>query len=111
MVIISKKADASLALVIIIIVVLFLAWLVNIGSRECYNNKDCAPGSYCGSDFSCHEMQSIIIKNNYILPSIIIGIAIILAALIIKWKDISNIIKKKPKEPNSEQKVYYSHNF
>ncbi|MBS3132330.1 hypothetical protein J4212_07910 [Candidatus Woesearchaeota archaeon] len=60
---------------------------MNLGQRECSSNESCGKGYYCGSDFSCHEMPTIektVVQNNLIVPSIIIGIAIIIAAFVMK---------------------------
>ncbi len=85
----SKKSEVGLTvIVILIIVVLFLGWLFNISQRECRSNKDCNSEEYCGSDFSCHpypKIQKTIIQYNFLLPSIIIGIAIIIVAIIFNW--------------------------
>jgi len=97
----SRKADGGLTIVlIVVIIVVFLGWLVNLGSKECRNNSDCSSGNYCGSDFLCHQIPVIektVSKNNFIMPSIIIGLAIIIAAYILK----SDRLKFKPKK--SEQ--------
>jgi len=37
----GKKADGGLtAVVIILIIIVFLGWLVNMGKRECSSNKE-----------------------------------------------------------------------
>ena len=74
----------SQKLVIVIIAVLFVGWLININQRECSRNKDCSSDEYCGSDFSCHSYPAIQnnAQSNLLLPSIILGIAIVAAAII-----------------------------
>ena len=91
-----KKSEAGLlVIIIVIIVVFFLGWLFNLSQRECRTNKDCGSESYCGSDFSCHQfptIQKTVIQYNFLFPSIIIGVAVIIAAIIFRWNKI------KPKE-------------
>jgi len=86
-----KKGDAGIAIaLIVVVIVLFLAWLVNIGNRECNSNKDCGSDMYCGSDFTCHSypnVQKTVVQYSLILPALIIGIAIVVAAYIFKRKE------------------------
>lgn len=88
----NKKADGGLtAIVIIIIAVVFIGWLVNLGSRECNSNKDCREDSYCGSDFACHKIPVIektVYRQSLVLPILFICITIIIVALIWKWEVI-----------------------
>jgi uncharacterized protein YpmB len=97
----NKKSEALIIILIVIIVVVFLGWIVSIGSKECRSNSDCSSEFYCGSDFACHKIPTIektIVKNNLIFPSTIIGIAIIIAAIIIKWSKLPFRKRIKPKE-------------
>jgi len=80
-----KKSEAATTLLIIIVIVFFLGWLINVGQRECKSNRDCGSESYCGSDFSCHSyptIQKTVVKYNLFWPAVIIGVAIIIAAII-----------------------------
>ncbi|MBW2976750.1 hypothetical protein KY347_04865 [Candidatus Woesearchaeota archaeon] len=82
-----KKSEALTITLIIVVVLIFIGWLVSFSSRECRTNSHCADGFYCGSDFACHQIPVIektVVKNNLLVPSIIIGIAIILSAVILK---------------------------
>ena len=97
-----KKADGGVtAIIIIIIVLVFIGWLVNIGGRECRTNKDCGEEAYCGSDFACHQIPVIERSTgaSYTLPALIIGLAMIVTAVIIKWDSI------KPNRSLAENKV------
>ena len=98
----SKKSEMFLALLFgLIIVLFFIGWLVNIGSRECRTNSDCGSDFYCGSDFSCHQIpvvEKTIVKNNLIVPSLIIGIAIIIAAIVLKWRKMPFRNRNGPEE-------------
>ena len=100
-----KKSEAGLiAVLIIVIVLIFLGWIFNLSQRECRSNKDCGSESYCGSDFVCHPYPTIektIVKYNLIVPSLIIGIAIIITAIIFNWEKIKareKITEHKTKE-------------
>jgi len=82
----NKKAELFSLILIIIVITVALGWLINLGSRECRSDTQCPADNYCGSDFSCHSIPTIektIIKNNLLVPSIIIGLAIIIAAIVL----------------------------
>ena len=101
---IYKKSEAGLTLIIIIIIILvFLGWVVNLSQRECKSNRDCSSESYCGSDFSCHTyptIQKTVVQYNFFAPSIFIAIAIIIAAIIFNWDKIKT---EKPQEEKPEE--------
>ncbi|MEK6983887.1 MAG: hypothetical protein AABX33_04905 [Nanoarchaeota archaeon] len=84
----NKKSDIGIGVVfLIVILILFIGWLYNINQRECMSNRDCSSEAYCGSDFSCHQFptkQNSDAQDSLLLPSIIIGLAIIVAAVIFK---------------------------
>ena len=88
----NKKADGGLtAIVIIVVILIFIGWLVNLSNRDCSKDNDCKDGQYCGSDFSCHdfkivEKDTIVQQFSLTGPAIIIGIAIVIAAIILKGK-------------------------
>src|SRR3989344_6487577 len=91
----NRKAEAGLVTIfIIVIIVLFFGYLINVSQRECKSNKDCGSEEYCGSDFSCHSyptIQKTIVQNNFLLPSIIIAIAIIIAAFMFNSDKIKSL--------------------
>ena len=100
----SKRGEALTIIVIIVIIILFLTWVVSVNSRECRNNSQCDNGFYCGSDFACHQIPTIektIVKNNLILPSFIIAIAIIIGAIIMK-SGFPFRIRIEPRENKAE---------
>ena len=117
----SKKSEAGLVAIIIIIVVLFsFGWLYNINQRECSRNKDCSSESYCGSDFSCHQypnIQNNIVQYNFFWPALIIGIALIIGAWIFrreqataeepKQTEYVSAVEKKPEEVEEITEPYY----
>ena len=108
----SRKSEAGLVIVLVIIIVaLFVGWLISYNSRECRSNRDCGSESYCGSDFACHQypnIQKTVAEYNFILPSLILGIAIIIFALIFNWEKISP--KQKPHEPEHIEEHTHSIN-
>lgn len=108
----GKKADGGFtAVVIILIVIVFLGWLVNIGGRECSSNKECKDSEYCSSDFACHDIPVIekittptIIQRDYSSlkgPVTILGLAAIITAVILR-------VKKNKKEKPAEDPAYYT---
>jgi len=108
-VLLHKKADAVAAIIIVLIIVIFLGWLISIGNRECNSNKDCRDGYYCTVEHSCNKIpvieKEIIVQNNYIWPSVVIGLAIIIAAIILRYK--RNGKKEEPKEDKAPEEPYY----
>ena len=83
----SKRGEIVLIILIILIITFSLGWLINLGSRECRSNSQCDNDFYCGSDFACHQIPVIektIVQNNLVIPSIIIGIAIVIAAIVLR---------------------------
>lgn len=98
----NKKADGGLTIIIVVVIILaFVGWLVGVGNRECNTNNDCGKGSYCGSDFACHEIP-VIEKSSggYIVPALILGISMIIAAAILKWDKLR---PSKPKDILNEK--------
>lgn len=104
----NKKAnEAIIAVLVVIIVIIIIAWLVNLGSKECRSDKHCEEDSYCGSDFTCHKIPVIektVVNQEYDFTSaaLILGIAIIIAAVILKWKR-----KDKDKGGKKESNEFY----
>lgn len=108
----SKKGDIGIGIIfLIVIIVFFIGWLAEVNQRECKTNRDCGKTSYCGSDFACHEypvVQQTIVHYNFLLPSLIIGIAIVLAAFIYRWsqngqKEEIAIEEQKPTAKEQEE--------
>ena len=89
---VHKKSEAGLVVILILVIaVFFFGWVINLGQRECKSNSDCNSESYCGSDFSCHTfptIQKTVVRHNFVLPSVIIGIALVIAAVIFRWDKI-----------------------
>ena len=114
---INKKSEAGLVIILIVIIVLFFfCWLINVGQRECKSNMDCGSESYCGSGFSCHtfpNIQKTVDQYDLFWPAVAIGIAIIIAAFILKWqktiseeiKEQQTIVKVQKEEPFEVEEV------
>ena len=90
-----KKSEAGFIFIFIfVIIILFLGLFANLdhgfgAGTGCRGNRDCGADAYCGSDFLCHQfptIQKTVVQYNFIIPSIIIGIAIVIAAIIFRWK-------------------------
>src|SRR3989344_7479351 len=105
----NKKADAGLGMFLIVaLIALVFVWYVNISQRECSSNKDCNSESYCGSDFSCHPypvIQKTEVHYSLWLPSLIIAIAIVIAAALFNWDKVERIMKKDAKNNISHQEI------
>ena len=106
----NKKADAGLGMFLIVaLIALVFVWYVNISQRECSSNKDCNFESYCGSDFSCHPypvIQKTEVHYSLWLPSLIIAIAIVIAAALFNWDKVERIMKKDAKNNISHQEIH-----
>ncbi len=108
----NKRADGGLtAIVIIVVILVFLSYLVNISQRQCSSNKDCSDGSYCGSDFSCHKIpvierqtSPVVVNRDYTGAAWVIGIAIVIASIFFNWDKIFH----RKKERVNEEKVYHN---
>lgn len=82
------------AFVVIVIIAFSIAGAATVlkvveGRKECKVNSDCQSNNYCGSDFKCHPFPAIentIVKNDWTVPAAIIGLAIVLAAMILRRK-------------------------
>jgi len=103
----NKRSEiVTIIFLTIIFSAIALFALIDISSRECRSDSQCPADNYCGSDFSCHQIPTIektVVKNNLILPSIIIGIAIIIAAIVLRFGKIYPSKKNEaPKQPSSE---------
>lgn len=79
----NKKANVLVIVGIIIIVL--LAWLIAVASYDCNSDNDCGEGYYCDVKHNCNKVP-VIERNSLEKPALIIGAAIITAALILKWK-------------------------
>ena len=85
----GKKATAVPMLAGAIILVILVAWIMVIAARECDHDSDCGENNYCGSDFKCHKHQIITVeRNNLVVPSIVLSVSIIIAALLLRTRKI-----------------------
>mgnify|MGYP001576683695 CR=1 FL=1 len=85
----NKRAELMMGLALLAIVFLiFVGWLITINKRECTSDSYCGEGYYCGSDFGCHKMpvyEKTVVDNSLVAPAVIIGLAIVLAAIVLRW--------------------------
>lgn len=82
----GKRANAGAIVLLIIVILILIYWIVNLSSRECNSDKDCGTDRYCGSDFKCHDKIINKVEYNLMGPAVILGIAIIVGAIILRWK-------------------------
>ncbi|MBI2658608.1 hypothetical protein HYX05_00715 [Candidatus Woesearchaeota archaeon] len=110
----NKKSEAATTLLVILVIVFLIGWLVNVNQRECKRNSDCSSESYCGSDFSCHSyptIQKTVVQYNLFWPAVIVGIALVLAALIYKngefrfRKEQKQVVEHKAEEKKPAEDV------
>ena len=83
----NNKGNSVLIILILILVgAIFTISLVNLSKRDCTKDKDCSGDAYCGSDFECHEFPEKIVvrENNWVWPALILGVALIVAAYILR---------------------------
>jgi ABC-type antimicrobial peptide transport system permease subunit len=83
----QKKGSAAIAVLVIIILVGAIYWIVGLAKRECSKDSDCGSDRYCGSDFTCHDykiVQKTVVNYDLIIPSIIVGIAIVIGAYVLR---------------------------
>ena len=77
----NKKGNFGLIIVACLLGVIVLVTLVmDVATRGCSRNKDCANNQYCGSYFECHDFpEKIIVKQNEYIPAAgLIAMAVII---------------------------------
>ncbi|MFH1276256.1 MAG: hypothetical protein ABIH82_04020 [Candidatus Woesearchaeota archaeon] len=85
----GKKGSITLTVItLILVIVVILIYLFNLVGSECDKNSDCSENSYCGADNECHEYppQVVVKENNFLLASIVFGVCLIVAAIILRKK-------------------------
>src|SRR3989344_5418453 len=92
----SKHGVGPLIVVLLAIIIVFVViWLSGIVKRECSKDSECQQDNYCGADFQCHEQKmvtrTIVYNYNLFGASVVIGLAIILTAIILKSRRIKHI--------------------
>ena len=99
-----KKAEGMLgAIVIVLIVIIFFVWLIGEAQKECRRDSDCNNG-ICNSNFECVSIQKSNSAQNFNTGALILGVALIIAALIMKWDKIFGKKEKKELEEEKEEK-------
>ncbi|MBD3310346.1 hypothetical protein GF351_03950 [Candidatus Woesearchaeota archaeon] len=87
----NKKGNiAVIAVLGVIIIIIVVAWLVSIAARDCDRDLECPGEMYCGSDFRCHKpavLEKTEVHNDFHLTyaAVIIGVAIVIAAFILRY--------------------------
>lgn len=88
----GRKADGAVAIMAILLIVVIIIWIVQAvdASRECKSDEQCAEEQYCTSEFKCKdipviEKEIIVEKTNIPRTALFLGLAIIIAALIIRF--------------------------
>jgi hypothetical protein len=87
----SKKGQSvgPTTVFIVMISLIFIAWLIIYSQRECHSNADCDADAYCGADFSCHKYPQItqtIRRSDFTGAAFLVGLAIVAAAIILRRK-------------------------
>lgn len=96
----KRAQGAAVSLLIIIVIIILVIWVSSCERGECRQDSDCADNNYCGADKACHQIPIInqtVVQYNLTLPSLIIGVAIVIAAIILRRK-------RPPKQPKKPQK-------
>ena len=100
----NRKGEVFTVTIVVIIIAFFLAWLINLGYRECNSNDDCGSGYYCDVGHTCNQIpvleKEIVIQNQFLWPSIILGVAIVAAAVILRHK------RNDKKEAHEKLKIH-----
>ncbi len=90
-----KVQSGTLIVILIIVSLILISW---VGGWECLNNSDCNSDEVCTVKHTCYkpaipEKTVYITETKYAGAAIILGIAIILAAIILSKKNLN--FKKK----------------
>ncbi len=83
----NVKGNMGLVVVIVVLALALLAVVItNSAGHECEKNSECAENSYCGADNECHlyPEEVVVTQNNYLPAAIVLGLALIFAAYIMR---------------------------
>lgn len=80
----TRGSAAIIVIAVALALVLLGTFIINLASRECNNNRDCAESAYCGTDYECHEYPTKVIveKNNLLWPSVVISLGLVVTAFV-----------------------------
>ena len=83
-----SDAWKTFGITIIVLLAIISAFLIaSYISRECNTNPDCNENQYCAYNNKCYSCPNIQPKYSNLLSSaLVLGIAIVIAALILKGK-------------------------
>lgn len=91
----NKKGFLPILIVIVaIILIIIIAVQVTEERKECGgepmfgSGNVCLEDQYCGNDFKCHDYpESVEVgRPSYLIPAIVIGIAIVISAFILRGR-------------------------
>lgn len=82
-----------IALVVLILIIIIIIQITE-ERKECGGEpifgsaKECTETQYCGSDFKCHDYPEFVEtgRPSYLIPSIVLGVAIIVSAFILRGR-------------------------
>lgn len=85
----NKKGVAAGIVLVVLALFLFALFLINIASRECNSNSDCKDTEYCSTDYRCYQFPDRVVVDegtSFMGAAFILGVAIIIAAIILRYK-------------------------
>lgn len=101
----NRKGDLITLTLGVALTIVLVIFAFNALMKQCRSNDDCSKREYCGSDFRCHEFPAEIVPYDYtnaiIGASLIIGLAIVGAAVVLRWPSRK---KEEAKEPKADFK-------
>ena len=94
----NKRADGGVAAVIIILLlIIFFGWMFSQSWKECRTHKDCRSDQVCNYRNECEDLpQPASTGNTNTLAALILGGALVIVAIIMKWDSLfrGNVGKK-----------------
>ena len=82
-----NKGELVSIITLVLIVLILIGYGIKMSGRQCTSNSECKDTQYCGSDYKCHDMQIVkVYKHDLLMPSIILAVAIVVGAVIMKKK-------------------------
>jgi hypothetical protein len=89
----NKKASFTIIILVIVIVIFSGVIFYELVTRDCNSNEECAEDSYCSHNYECvqYPPEVLVTKQNFVLPAIILSVAIIVAAFILKKKRVKKV--------------------
>ena len=91
----NKKGFLPIVIVAVaLILIIVIAIQVTEGRKECGGKpmigtvEECPETHFCGNDFKCHEFPDSVEvgRPSYLIPALVIGIAIVISAFILRGR-------------------------